>query len=272
MPTNTSDGLYKENLYASPLDLSEELPRLAAQARLLFAAQKFFIEGLKLPSPNTDAQFIDLGAGPGIHLSLVKTLFPQYKFTGIELSDKLFQYAKLNFPEINWQQGSIYQIPTADAAFDIAQSSFIFIHLREPTVALKEIYRVLKPGGTFFVLDVDDSTFKGMPEMETMVREHDKIYEADRTIMSRMKAMAEAVGFTQIKEEFVHVDNTGKEDAPSIEYPHFHLGKMTFWSMFAFMGQRSEIAQHYELAHSQYLASAQNKCEISIAFHAYTKK
>ncbi|MBV6492847.1 MAG: Ubiquinone/menaquinone biosynthesis C-methyltransferase UbiE [Turneriella sp.] len=271
MANNTPNALDSENLYASPLDLSEELPRLAAQARLLFTAQCYFIKNIKLPTSSENPKFIDLGAGPGIHLSLVTTLFPKFTFTGVELSDNLFEYARMNFPNIDWRKGSIYKIPAMDAQFDIAQASFIFIHLREPAIALAEIYRVLKPGGVLFILDVDDSTFKGTAEMEALVKGHLKIYEADRTIMSRMDSLSKAAGFTPLKQESVRVDNTGKEDAPQIDYPNVHLGKMTFWSMFTFMGQRTEITELYEKARSHYMASTNSTCEISIAFHAYKK-
>ncbi len=270
MSENNNEKLYSENLYTTPLSLEEELPRLASQARLLFAGQSHFVP--QVPLPVKEGKFIDVGSGPGVHLSLVKNLFPGFAFTGVELSPQLSQYARLNFTGIDWREGSVYKIPAEDASYDIAQASFLFIHLREPHLALAEINRVLKPGGVFFVLDVDDSTFKGMQAMQDLVSAHLKVYEADRTIMSRMKGLAESAGFEQIKEDFVYVDNKGKEEAPIIAYPEFHLGKISFWSMFAFMGQRSEVAVAYDKAHQEYMSSSDNHCEISVIFQAYKKK
>ena len=270
MDSASSDKLYIENLYATPLALEEELPRLAAQARLLFAGQSFFVPKIKLPVEN--GKMLDVGSGPGVHFSLVRKLFPGFSFTGIELAEDLHQYAKMNYPDIDWKIGSVYKIPVEDASYDVAQASFLFIHLREPQKALAEINRVLKPGSIFFVLDVDDSTFKGTSTMTNLVKKHLEIYEADRTIMSKLKPIAESTGFEQIAEDFVYVDNRGKEDSPVIEYPSIHLGKMTFWSMFAFMGQRSEVADVYDIAHRDYMSSAENFCEISVIFQAYRKK
>jgi SAM-dependent methyltransferase len=43
--------------------------------------------------------------------------------------------------------GSAYEIPTEDSSFDSALCTAVLEHLEEPEMALRECYRILKPGG-----------------------------------------------------------------------------------------------------------------------------
>lgn len=56
---------------------------------------------------------------------------------------------------IEFLRGSIYEIPLPENAFDAVFSSAVLEHLQEPVLALKEILRVLKPGGIAGVRTLD---------------------------------------------------------------------------------------------------------------------
>lgn len=49
-------------------------------------------------------------------------------------------------------RGDGQRLPFEDGSFDLVFSEFVFEHLPEPEVALEEIDRVLRPGGSFVVL------------------------------------------------------------------------------------------------------------------------
>jgi ubiquinone/menaquinone biosynthesis C-methylase UbiE len=51
--------------------------------------------------------------------------------------------------------GSLYALPFPDAAFDAAYAHTVLQHVREPLRALREIRRVLKPGGLLGLRDDD---------------------------------------------------------------------------------------------------------------------
>ncbi|MBW8078565.1 MAG: methyltransferase domain-containing protein, partial [Gallionella sp.] len=52
--------------------------------------------------------------------------------------------------------GDAYSIPFPDASFDVVFSRFVFQHLDNPERAASEVARILSPGGTACIVDVDD--------------------------------------------------------------------------------------------------------------------
>lgn len=75
------------------------------------------------------------------------------KMVGIEPEDKLFYQAQKEVPQATFKKGSALKIPEKDSSYDVVVMFDVIEHIpvgTEPQ-ALKEIYRVLKPGGKFFL-------------------------------------------------------------------------------------------------------------------------
>ncbi len=74
------------------------------------------------------------------------------KVTGLDLSPDLLARARENGAlagvDIDWHEGDVELLPFADAAFDVVVSQFGHIFAPRPDVAVAEMLRVLKPGGT----------------------------------------------------------------------------------------------------------------------------
>src|SRR5271169_5109867 len=72
--------------------------------------------------------------------------------TGLDLTPELLERAGENAHiarvEIDWHEGDVEKLPFADAAFDVVLSEFGHIFAPRPDVAIGEMLRVLKPGGT----------------------------------------------------------------------------------------------------------------------------
>ncbi|MPZ19453.1 MAG: methyltransferase domain-containing protein [Luteitalea sp.] len=72
--------------------------------------------------------------------------------TGLDLTPELLERARENARlasvEIEWRQGDVEELPFDDATFDIVLSQFGHIFAPRPDVAVSELLRVLKPGGT----------------------------------------------------------------------------------------------------------------------------
>jgi SAM-dependent methyltransferase len=55
---------------------------------------------------------------------------------------------------VKFQRGDVERLPFPDASFDLVTSRYSAHHYPHPLVALREFARVLKPGGTFLLVDV----------------------------------------------------------------------------------------------------------------------
>ncbi|MCH8554614.1 MAG: class I SAM-dependent methyltransferase [Schleiferiaceae bacterium] len=242
------------NRYLEPLSLADELPRLSAQARMLFKGMRSFWETLLAKNPEK-RNILDLGCGPGIYLTQLSKL-PQSagrKFTGLDISDEFITYSKFAHGKLDWRVGSAYDSKIADQSVDIVQASFLFIHLTKPLLALKEVNRILKPGGLLVITDVNDSTFTGPPPVLALVTAHKNIYEGNREIMSEIISIAAAANLRCIQATDLTVTNTGSDEMATFTPHKIDLGKWTMWGLLAFMGQRKEIIDIFERAEAHYI-------------------
>ena len=256
----------ENNHYLEHLSLKDELPRLSAQARMLYVTQSEHWKNLIHENPSIES-ILDLGCGPGVYLSLLSKIpeLKHVKFTGIDYSDDLITYAQFAHPKLKWVKGSVYSSPFENESFDLVHASFLFIHLLKPYLAIKEAYRLLKSGGLLYITDVNDDTFKGPPEIVDMVNSHDDIYEGNRRIMRNIDALATQGGFELLHSYIVEANNTGIEGELDYNEGVMKLGKNTMWAMFSFMGQRDEIKDKFHKAQDVYFSN--KDAEISIETH-----
>jgi len=74
------------------------------------------------------------------------------RVTGLDLTPELLERARENARiagvEVDWHEGDVENLPFGDATFDVVLSEFGHIFAPRPEVAIGEMLRVLKPGGT----------------------------------------------------------------------------------------------------------------------------
>jgi ubiquinone/menaquinone biosynthesis C-methylase UbiE len=95
-------------------------------------------------------EVLDVGCGTGV-VALTAARFGA-KVTGVDLTPELLARARENGAimglDVAWQEGDAEALPFADAKFDIVVSQFGHMFAPRPEIAVKEMLRVLKPGGT----------------------------------------------------------------------------------------------------------------------------
>lgn len=93
---------------------------------------------------------LDVGCGTGVVALTAARLGARVR--GLDLAPALIEQAKENAAlanvEIDFQEGDAEALPYDDASFDVVLSQFGHMFAPRPEVAIAEMLRVLKPGGT----------------------------------------------------------------------------------------------------------------------------
>ncbi len=103
---------------------------------------------------------IDLGSGAGNDVFISRSLVgDQGKVIGIDMTEEMIQKARANNDQFGYQNvefhlADIENMPVIDNTADVVISNCVINLVPDKTLAFKEIYRVLKPGGHFCVSDI----------------------------------------------------------------------------------------------------------------------
>lgn len=93
---------------------------------------------------------LDLGCAEGATLVHVDA---KAGAVGIDIFEDKLAFARKKLPDVEFVHGSAYELPFADGRFDHVLVRDVIHHLDEPERAVREIRRVLAPGGRVDVLE-----------------------------------------------------------------------------------------------------------------------
>ena len=102
----------------------------------------------------------DIGCGPGYLITRMVQAMPQLSIIGVDISDKILKKARKNLAKrgltdrVTFRPGDIKQLPFEPSSLDFAVSTLSLHHWSNPSAALEEIHRVLKPAGQFLIFDL----------------------------------------------------------------------------------------------------------------------
>lgn len=152
--------------------------KLAARARLqseyMVAETGWFpwVAG-QLPLKPGDS-ILDVGCGPGWFWAAgVKELPANLALTLCDLSAGMVQEAvercrPLPFASVDSRQADACALPFEDASFDAVIAMHMLYHLPDPSRAIAEIHRVLKPGGFLAVTTNGINNMRGLYALTTV--------------------------------------------------------------------------------------------------------
>lgn len=153
------------------MNFSEKLPAFAkpqgAVGKLLIAAMNIFhtpvsLWGISHLDLTGDEKILDIGCGGGINLSRLLKKVPLGHVTGIDLSPDCVNYSFMrNRDAIAEGRCSVYEgsadlLPFGADHFDVITAFETIYFWPDLPNTLKEIRRVLKPGGTFLIVNEAD--------------------------------------------------------------------------------------------------------------------
>jgi ubiquinone/menaquinone biosynthesis C-methylase UbiE len=139
-------------------DYSEDYQRLHGQRTAEHDAAFF------LPYVRPGMRLLDCGCGPGsITLGLAARVAPA-EVVALDLAQEQLDAAQAlaaarGITNVRFQRGDIYALPFPAASFDAAFAHNVLEHLRDPLGALREMRRILRPGGVVAVRDDDWSAY-----------------------------------------------------------------------------------------------------------------
>jgi ubiquinone/menaquinone biosynthesis C-methylase UbiE len=107
--------------------------------------------------------FLDLGCGTGWAVCYAaRKLHENGTFAGIDISGGMIDRAGKNAAHLKnmvFREGSAEALPFEADFFDKILCTNSFHHYKNPLTALKEVRRVLKPGGELYILDMTADDF-----------------------------------------------------------------------------------------------------------------
>jgi ubiquinone/menaquinone biosynthesis C-methylase UbiE len=107
---------------------------------------------------------LDIGTGPGWLLVELHRLAPGLELVGLDASGAMVAKARENIDAaglsgtIEVEEGNASRLPFSDGSFDAVASTGSIHHWKDPTGALYEVHRVLKPGGCGLLYDLVSDT------------------------------------------------------------------------------------------------------------------
>lgn len=101
---------------------------------------------------------LDLGCGPGSMTGKLLKI-PGIRLTGVDLSPAMIARARERFPHVNYIVDDAEFMSFEDETFDVVFCSGVLHHLPSIEMALREVHRILKPGGIFIVREPNHDNF-----------------------------------------------------------------------------------------------------------------
>jgi len=106
---------------------------------------------LEFVSPTGALRVLDIGCGTGESRKLYASHAAAY--VGVDLASRALEIAQRKFPADRWLCADARELPFPDGSFDLVAYSSVLHHIPDFPVALREGWRVLRPGGHVFAFD-----------------------------------------------------------------------------------------------------------------------
>ena len=211
-----------------------EVKRLKAQVSLFFDKEFALYQQLGLKD---GMRIIECGSGPGYLIKGILERLPNSKATALEidpflvevLTENSVQNGKKLFDVVS---GSIYETQLPSETYDFVITRLVVEHLQEPLKALREVRRILKPGGKFVIVSNDFAyhilTYPAISELDEMYNAYCNLRKAENgnaLVGRQLPAMLEIAGFGNIDFEVICAHSRILGDAAFLQAENVNISK-----------------------------------------------
>ncbi len=175
-------------------------------------AQREKVLALLAPQPGERA--LDIGCGPGLTTeALALAVGVGGSVTGVDIAPPMLSIAQrrcAQLPQVSFGMADVTKLPYADASFDVALASQVYEYVENIDGALKELARVIRPGGRALLVDTDWESAVWASHDDARMRrvidtwnEHIPHPQLPRTLKRRMQQ----AGFADVRVDVVPLLN-----------------------------------------------------------------
>ena len=158
--------------------------------------KEFYKNALKAIDPKKDDEYLEIGFGSGIFIK--KYMSHVSKIAGIDHSEDMVKLAfdinrkLVESGKAEFKHGIASSLPWADSEFTVVAAIEVFFFLDETEKTLKEIFRVLKPGGRL-VIEMAYNKDDGVDHKKYMKKMNLKLYSGEE-----IRNLLKKAGFNDI--------------------------------------------------------------------------
>ena len=193
---------------------AREVARLEKQAR--------WTSDFSLPvlDAGPGERVLDLATGVGAMAGQILVRFPDVRLIGVDIRMAHLKIAQRNHAGIPYVNGDGTALPFRTAAFDRVHCSWLLEHVRDPVAILREVHRVLRPGGTCVFVEVDNATFRIAPEDPVILELMDALNRAqiagggDPFVGQKLGRLFAEAGFTAVETD--PIEHHGTQQQPRV--------------------------------------------------------
>lgn len=189
----------------------EEAQRLIAQAEFL---APWVFDGVDLGGVGT---LLEVGMGVGAETRLLRARWPGLRVVGCDISEAQVARARHVLADdvaagaVEVMCASATAVPLADASADAGFVCWLLEHVPDPAAVMREVARVVKPGGRIFVTEVYNHTMVLEPTQPAIERYWAAVNATQRragghpNIGARLPELAAAARLEIVSHRFVPV-------------------------------------------------------------------
>ncbi|HEY1421425.1 MAG TPA: class I SAM-dependent methyltransferase [Candidatus Dormibacteraeota bacterium] len=117
----------------------------------------WYVQGLKLRRAldaldGISGDVVDIGCGAGNVARAMAEARPDLRVHGVDISEGALEVARRSAPKVDFHLAPAGVLPFADGSMSAAFMFDVLEHLEDPAATLREIRRVLRPGGMFHIV------------------------------------------------------------------------------------------------------------------------